>query len=176
MCIREVEMMERKTVFILTEAVLMLGFAYAVQNYDTPAVLCGVWALVLTGGVSLQTLKKLLPQILAIALAGLAAVRLSGLHEILPSLGAVSVCSACCAVILMQKSADCFEEGGRAMALTALCFYAGVMILPDAAFGFLQMMTIVTLIFMPSLVCMAMKTLREEHGEKVVEGQMSALK
>lgn len=159
--------MNQKEKFMINQGLMILGFAYALSDYDMASCVFGIFAAgMAVYPHSAGTLKKGMIIIPAAALMQVILVNVMHMGEMLPSLGFLTVCNTVCVYLWMQSSYKAIDDVVRMMTAGFLICLIIILGLPAGVIEFfagavyatrLQELVFTALIFMPCIISYALK-------------------
>ena len=161
--------MNEKNRFMFGEAMIVLGFAYAVNGYLLPCIACGLTAVgISVREDSLTELKQdmiLLPLLIILQLA---VIRVSGLADMRAGLNVIVLCNTLFARIFVKESFAAVEMCIQGLISVMLVFMVFALMTPSGEFSVMQTLLIVVLMFAPLMGEYAMKVISEARKEMMM--------
>lgn len=156
----EVGKMKESTKMMINEALIMWAFGCAVDHYDAAAAAIAVSALAfMLYTYETAKMKSLIARGLIAADLCLLIAHVSGLSAMIPSAGFPIAVNAVFAVMTASNSWRLMDQAVRWISGALLAYLALSLIIPGSQFSFVQLLTLVLLIFAPVLLVYCVRVL-----------------
>jgi hypothetical protein len=156
----EVGKMKESSKMMINEALIMWAFGSAVDHYDAAAALISVTALAfMMYTYDTAKMKTFMVRGLIAADLCLLAAHVSGLSAVIPSAGFPIAVNAIFAVMTALNSWRLMDRAVRWISGALLAYLALSLVIPGSQFSFVQLLTLVLLIFGPVLLVYCVRVL-----------------
>ena len=154
--------MSKKMKMVVNESLILWAFACAADHEGAAAALIALIALACTVSVfTAQKIRKHLIASLILADLQLVIAHVSGITAIIPSVSAVIAVNSVFAVMTFENNAETADFEAAWMLRIFLAYAMLAMIMPSGQFSFLQLMTLISMIFAPLLAVYTIRSIKE---------------
>ena len=163
--------MSVKNKFRIGEGMLILAFAFAVQQYHAAAVLLAAAGLLTS--VSCQqegNILRLFPLILSSAIVQMALAHMTTLFRSVPETGILILCNTAAAFLFMTCDDKETESTVSILTGAMLIFTAMALVFPSALISYGDTAVLLGVIFLPAQFCFVFKKqVHLRHSRKLME-------